>query len=457
MHPLLLLTLAASVQETPSPDVNAEVAAPVADEQWGQWRGPRMTGWSPSATPPLEWSEGHNVRWRSPVPGLGHSSPVIWGERVYLTSAVPFGDAFEPAPDLSPGAHDNAPITHAYRFVALAFDRASGELLWERSLRTEIPHERYHSSASLASASPVTDGEHVYAFFGSRGLYALDPAGELIWSRDLGTMQVKHGHGEGASPALHGDTLVVNWDHEGASRLLALDKRSGETRWEVAREEVTSWSSPIVVETSDGPQVVVNGTTRVRGHALEDGELLWECGGLSHNVVASPVSLGGMLFAGSSYEKQAMLALRLEGARGALEDTPHVAWFKRRRAPYVPSLLLTEVGLYYLQHYQGILSSVEPLTGSEASRPLRLPGIGDVYASPVAAAGRLYISDLSGSTLVLSDELPPRALALNRLPERFHASAALAGAELFLRGEHSLYCIAEDGLEPATSTPTSGG
>ena len=236
---------------------------------------PANDGLGPQRKPTTGVERGAQRALAQPRSGSGHSSPVVWGERVYLTSAVPFGEAFEPAPDLSPGAHDNAPITHAYRFVALAFDRASGELLWERSLRTEIPHERYHNSASLASASPVTDGEHVYAFFGSRGLYALDPAGELIWSRDLGTMQIKHGHGEGASPALHGDTLVVNWDHEGASRLLALDKRSGETRWQVARDEVTSWSSPIVVETGDGPQVVVNGTNRVRGYALEDGELLW--------------------------------------------------------------------------------------------------------------------------------------------------------------------------------------
>lgn len=441
---LLLAALAlCAPQDSPAPPPAPVELALDRDAQWGQWRGPRMTGWSPTAEPPLAWSAESNLRWTAPVPGLGHGSPVVWGDRVYVLSAVPTGEAFAPAPDLSPGAHDNAPITHAHRFVALAYDRASGALVWERTLRTELPHERYHISASLASASPITDGERVFAFFGSRGLYALDREGELLWERDLGTMQIKHGHGEGASPVLHEDTLVVVWDHEGQSRLLAIDATSGETRWEVEREEVTSWSSPIVVETSEGAQVVVNGTTRVRGYDLESGAVIWDCPGLSHNVVASPVYADGLLFAGSSYEKQALLALRLEGARGALEQSEHLAWFKRRRTPYVPSLLLTPTALYYLQHYQGILSSVEPSTGAEPTHPMRLPGIGDVYASPVAADGRVYISDLSGRTLVLSDELPPRYLGLNQLPDRFHASAALVDGEIFLRGEHALYCIAE--------------
>lgn len=419
-----------------------------AARQWGQWRGPLATGEAPHADPPIEWGETRNVRWKLPLPGLGHGSPVVWGERIFLTTAIPFGDALEPLPDLAPGAHDNLPVTHPHRFEVLAVDRREGRVLWQRRVREELPHEGGHVSGSLASASPVTDGELVFAFFGSRGLYALTVDGQPVWSRDLGVIQTKHGHGEGSSPALHGDSLVVNCDHEGQSFVTALDKRTGEERWRVLRDEVTSWATPLMVEHGGRTQVVISGTGRLRGYDLETGEVLWECGGLANNVVASPVAGGGLVFAGSSYEKKAMLAIRLEGAEGDLGETDRVAWLRRRRTPYVPSPLLYGDALYFLNHYQSVLCRVEAQTGTEPTGPFRLPGIENVYASPVGAAGRLYVTDLSGATLVLSAGEEPQALALNQLNDRFSASAALAGRELFLRGERYLYCIAEeeDGL-----------
>jgi len=436
---ILALSLTAPLQEA---GAGQEAPALLADHQWASWRGPLSTGFAPHADPPTVWSEEQGVRWKLPLPGLGHSSPVVWGTKIFLTSAVPFGDALEPIPELAPGAHDNAQVTHAQRYVALAVDRVSGALLWTRKLREELPHEGYHISGSLASASPVTDGERVFVSFGSRGVYALDMQGELAWSRDLGVMSVKHAHGEGSSPALHDQTLVVNWDHEGASRLLALDAGTGETRWEVERDEPTSWATPIVVEHDGTAQLIVSGTNRLRAYDLEGGGLLWECGGLSHNVVASPVSAQGMVFAGSSYEKQALLAIRLEGAAGDLTTSEELLWMRRRRTPYVPSPLLYGDALYFLLHYQGVLSRVSTTTGAEPKGPFRLRGIGDVYASPVGAAGRLYVTDRSGTTTVLSHEASPRLLALNMLDDSFSASAALVDQELFLRGERHLYCIA---------------
>jgi outer membrane protein assembly factor BamB len=256
-------------------------------------------------------------------------------------------------------------------------------------------------------------------------------------------MRTKHGHGEGASPALHGDTLIVNWDHEGPSFLVAFDKRTGRERWRVARDEVSSWATPIVVEHGGRPQVVVSGTRRLRGYDLATGKVIWECGGLSHNIVASPVAADGMVFAGSSYEKQALLAVRLDGAKGDLTGTDRVAWVRSRGTPYVPSPLLYDGALYFLRHYQGILTRVEAKTGRDRPGAFRLPGIGNVYASPVAAAGRVYVTDRDGTTLVLSAGDRPEVLALNRLDDRFSASAAVADRELYLRGDRSLYCLAE--------------
>jgi outer membrane protein assembly factor BamB len=411
--------------------------------QWPQWRGPLRSGVAPEADPPLEWGEGKNVRWKQALPGRGHSSPIVWGDRVFLTTAVPAGDPLEePIESRAPGAHDNVAVTHHHEFVALALRRRDGKILWQRSLRQALPHEGGHHTASLASNSPVTDGERVFAFFGSYGLYALDFAGEVLWEADFGLMDALHGHGEGSSPALHGETLVVNWDHEGQSFLIALDSRSGRERWKAPRQEVTSWATPLIVEHGGRVQVIVSGTARVRGYDLESGETIWECGGLSANIVASPVAGGGMVFAGSSYDKRALLAIRLDGARGDITGTGQVAWERFRGTPYVPSPLLYGEALYFLTHYQGILSRVEARTGKDRPGAIRLDGIRNVYASPVAAAGRVYVTDLEGLTVVLDAGDDPKVLARNRLADGFSASAALAGRELFLRGEKSIYCLA---------------
>ncbi len=402
------------------------------------------TGAATHADPPVEWSETQNIRWKISLPGNGHSTPIIWGDRIFLTAAVPHGDPLEPRHDNAPGVHDGVPVTRRHRFVALAVRRGDGKIVWQRTLTTAIPHEGGHRTGSLASNSPVTDGEKIFAFFGSRGLYALDLDGKLGWKADLGKMQTKHAHGEGSSPTLYRDTLIVNWDHQGESSVMAFDKHSGERRWAVARDEVTSWATPIVVEHEGRPQLIINGTRRVRGYDIANGKVIWECGGLSANIVASPVAGDGMVYAGSSYDTRALLAIRLDGARGDISATDQVVWSRTRGTPYVPSPLLYGDSLYFLAHYQGILSRVHAKTGRDQPGAFRLPGIGNVYASPVGASHRVYITDLAGTTLVISDESKPRVLARNRLDDSFSASAALVGRELFLRGRKSLYCIAEE-------------
>ncbi len=408
---------------------------------WPQWRGPLATGEAPHASPPLDWNETKNVRWKIPLPYQGHSSPVIWGNRIFLTGTIAGGDPL-PVPEQPPGAHNNIDPEQALRFTVACINLKDGSLVWEKTVRNAQPHQSTHESSNWATASPVTDGERVFAFFGSNGLYALDLNGTVLWEKDFGDMQVKHGHGEGASPALFGNILVVNWDHEGDSFVAALDKGTGSERWRKTRDEPTSWASPVIAQIDGKPQVIVSGTTAVRGYDLETGEVIWHCGGLSDNVVASPLVAHEILYAGSSYNIQSMMALNLKGAKGNLRKSPHELWTRRHRTPYVPSPLFYKGHLFFLRHYQAILTRVVGITGEEPNGPIRLPGILNLYASPVAADGRIYFTDQRGVTLVISWNKTPEILSLNRLDDSFNASAALVGDSIILRGKKSLYRLA---------------
>ena len=421
-----------------------EVGGAEAEHYWSQWRGPLGTGVAPFASPPIEWGEKKKICWKIALPGKGHSTPIIWDDRVFITTAMPFGEVLTPTYSDHPGAHDEDPITHRHKFVVMGINRPDGKILWEQTVREELPHAGGHTTASLASHSLVTDGERLFASFGSYGVYCLSLDGELLWERDLGRMHTLHGHGEGSSPALYRDLLIVNWDHEGRSFLVAFNKRTGKERWKVERDGITSWPTPIVVEHESGPQVIISGSDKMRAYDLENGEAIWECGGLSaENVVASPVAGDGMVYAGSSYDKQAVMAIRLDGARGDITGTANVVWSRTKGAPYVPSPLLYGDSLYFIRHFQGVLTRVNARTGEDRPGPLRLTGIRYVFASPVGAADRVYITDRDGTTIVISHDDNPEILALNRLDDSFSASAAVADRELFLRGEKFLYCIAE--------------
>jgi outer membrane protein assembly factor BamB len=225
---------------------------------------------------------------------------------------------------------------------------------------------------------------------------------------------------------------------------VALDKRTGTQRWRVARAEDTSWATPIVVEHAGKAQVIVSGTNRLRGYDLANGAVIWECGGLSSNIVASPVASDAVVYAGSSYDTRNLLAIRLDGAKGDITGTKQVVWSRQRGTPYIPSPLLYGDSLYTLQHYQGIISRLDDKTGDNQGGPFRLNAISEVYASPVGAAGRIYVTSRDGVTQVMSHgEQMPKMLAINRLDDTISASAAIADGELFLRGERFLYCIAE--------------
>lgn len=411
------------------------------EQNWPRWRGPAATGYAADARPPTNWSASENVRWKTALPGRGHSAPIVWGQHVFLTTAIPIGEKLPPRPSGRPGEHDNLPVDSKYQFVVISLARDSGRVLWQQVVREAVPVEGGHASASLASASIVTDGEMLFAFFGSQGLYGLDFEGKVIWSRDFGQMHSKHGHGEGASPTLYGDTLIVNWDHEEQSFLTALDKRTGETLWHQDRDEVTSWSTPVIVESDGDTQVVVAGTARVRSYDLTTGRILWECGGMSANIVATPVFAEGVLIVGSSYEKRIMMAIDVKNARGDITESDHILWTRSRGTPYVPSMLLVDDGVYFLAHYQNILTRVDLMTGKESPGAMRLGDLTSIYASPVAAGEHIYVTDLVGTTMVITKGSEPSLVAVNRLNEDVNASLAIADEEIFIRGLKHLYCI----------------
>jgi len=424
-----------------------------SESNWPSWRGTSGNGTAPdNSSPPIEWSEEKNISWKIQLPGLGHSTPIVWGEHIFLTTAIPFGERTSPpVADNAPGSHDNRPVAQKHRFVAMCIQRTSGKVLWETTCLEAFPHEGGHVSGSLASASPVTDGKHLIAYFGSYGIYCIDTiSGKVLWRKLLGKMSTKHAHGEGASPALSGNTIVVNWDHEGKSALFAFDKSTGREKWKVDRQEVTSWSTPLIVNTGTTTQVIVSASSRVRGYNLDTGAVIWECGGMSHNVVASPVSAKGIVYLGCSYDKRAMIAIRLEGASGDITDTGNVLWTTNKRTPYVPSPLLYDDTLYYLSHYQGILSVMHAKSGKIKAGPFRIDALRNIYASPVGAGDHVYITSREGLTIVISHAKNPEPVAVNKLDDTFSASIAVAGNQLFLRGEKNLYCITEKQAPPLT-------
>lgn len=427
--------------------VHAHAEAPAAERDglryWPQWRGPLGNGVAPHADPPVQWGDGKNIRWKVELPGKGHSTPIVWGDRLFMTAAVPFGPELPARYADVPGAHDNGAVTHQHEFIVMAVNRNDGAIVWRTTVAKDLPHEAGHLTGTLANHSPVTDGRYVYSFFGSRGLYAVDINGRIVWKVDFGRMDTYHAHGEGASPALHGDTLIVNWDHQGQSFIAAIDTQTGKERWRTARDEPTSWSTPLVVEHGGRMQVVVPGTKRMRGYDLADGRVIWECGGLSTNIVASPVAYDGLVIAGFSYEKRGIIAVRLDGANGDITDGDQVAWFRNRGAPYVPSPLLYDDVLYVHQHYQGVVTRIDARTGEDRPGAFRLAGIRDVYASPVGAAGRIYVADLDGTVVVFAHGDDPKVLAVNQLDDVFAATPVLVGRDLFLRGERHLYRITE--------------
>jgi outer membrane protein assembly factor BamB len=420
------------------------------DHQWPQWRGPRADGVALHGSPPVKWSEEGNIRWKVAIPGRGLSTPIIWGDRIFLITALRTEESVDPEAVRKAEADlpewrqkEGVKPTHVVEFIALALDRATGKTVWRRTLRETAPYEGTHLDGSWASASPVTDGEMLIVQFGSYGTYGLDLDGKVLWETDLGDMRTRRGFGEGSSPVIDGDWIFINWDHEGPSFLTALDRRTGKTIWKVDRDEVTSWSTPLMVEHDGKHQLIVSATGKTRGYDPVDGSVIWEAGGMTVNTVPSPVSARGRVFVMSGFRGNMLQAIDLAAAKGEISESQAIAWRYDRDTPYVPSPLLYGERLYFLKKNNGILSAFDANSGKAHYGPVRLDGIEGIYASPVGAAGRVYIAGRNGTTLVIEDGSEFKVLATNALDDSFSASPAVVGDAIFLRGLDNLYCIAE--------------
>jgi outer membrane protein assembly factor BamB len=427
-------------------------AAPAdAEKFWPQWRGPQMSGAAPLADPPVEWSETKNVKWKAEIPGKGSATPIIWDDRIFVLTAVPTGKSdatAEPAAAEQPGKRGGPrgiTPTEVLKFTVLCLSRSSGKVLWEKVVREEKPHEGTHPTGTWASGSAVTDGKNVYAYFGSRGLYALDFNGKVLWEKDFGDMTIKLGFGEGSSPALYADRIIVNWDHEGESFIVALDKSSGKELWRTGRDETTSWTTPLVVEFNGSAQVVTSASGKIRSYDLADGKLLWESTGMTANAIPSPVQADGVVYLTSGFRGNALLAVQLAAAKGDLSgNTEAVLWKYDRDTPYVPSPLLYGNQLYILKSNNGILTAFRAKSGEKLYGPERLEAVPNVYASPLGAGGRIYIAGREGGTAVLAAGPEFKVLASNQLDDGFDASPVAVDKELYLRGRKFLYRISKD-------------
>lgn len=418
------------------------------EKYWHQWRGPFMTGESPGGNPPLEWSETKNIKWKIAIPGKGHASPVIWGDQIFILTAVETDKDSNPAEESEPApqAHRGMPVnrtTKVHKFVIMAINRHDGKILWERTVKEETPQEGIHDMGSWASHSPVTDGEHVYAYFGSRGLFCFDMLGNLKWDRDFGQLNKRMNFGEGSSPALYGDRIIVNWDHEGQSFIIALDKKTGKDIWKVDRDERTSWATPLVVENKGKLQVVTSASKLVRSYDFTTGELIWECSGMTLNAIPSPMEADGILYVMSGFRGNALLAIDLSKAKGNIVDSEAIVWKHDKDTPYAPSGLLFDNKLYFLRSNNGILSCFEAKSGKEYYSRQRLEGMGNVFASPVGVKDRVYVVGQKGTMYVIKHGPVFEVLAKNKLDDNFSASPAIVGSMLYLRGYKNLYCIEE--------------
>ncbi len=421
------------------------------EDNWHQWRGPTATGVAVRGNPPVRWSEAENVAWKTELPGRGVASPIVWGDQVFILTAVKTDRESDvepvPRPIEQPDKVAGRPVTlpsdptHYYRFLVISVDKHSGEILWQSTATERVPHRGHHPHSSFACGSPITDGRLLFASFGSHGTYCLDLEGNLRWGRDLGLMEIFIDFGEAVTPALHDGTLIVVHDHMNKSFIEALDAETGKTKWRADRDEMAGWSTPLIVQRNGVAQVIVNGGRRVRSYDLETGEIIWQCGGLSSTILPCPVADDEFVYCMSGYGEQKLMAISLDSS-GDVTDTDRVAWRFDRDTPYVPSPLLQEGTLYFLKLYNAILTAVDAKTGQPVIKTQRLSDLpGMIYASPVAAAGHIYITARNGTTLVIKQGADPETVSVNKLDDPIDASAAIVGDSLFLRGEKYLYCI----------------
>lgn len=421
----------------------------VAASDWPAWRGPAGTGSTTETKLPERWSATENVAWKAPLGGLGVSSPIVSGNVIVVTSQLGSGvRAPGNHPRLVQGGNADAAGERALQaaaaagertfFLVEAFNRADGKRLWEYRVEAAGNLPGVHDKHNLASPSPVTDGQMVYAWFGTGQIVALDMTGKLVWQRHLGAeispFDVIWGHS--SSPMLFEDTLILLCDHAPASYLLAVDKRTGRERWRADRGKgKLSYSTPLVVDTPAGPELIVNSSERVDAYNPRTGALLWYTGSTNRFPIPMPVFSDGMIYMSRGYRSGPYMAIR-PGGRGDVTGT-HIVWEAQTGAPYISSLV-HDAGLLYMATDVGGVTVVDAKTGERVWQQ-RIEGI--FSASPVAGDGKIYFASETGETIVMKSGRTPEVIARNDIGERLMASPAISNGQIFLRTDNQLFAI----------------
>ncbi len=420
---------------------------------WAHWRGPYMNGSNPEAAPPINWDENTNILWKTDIPGKGSSTPIVWENKIFVTTAVKTekvkeGVEAQPEEPQEEGRRGRrrfgggSPPTNYYEFKVVCLVLNSGKEIWSKTVNETVPHAGHHSTNTYASGSPVTDGEHLYVTFGSYGIYCMDLDGNIKWDKDFGDMNTRAGFGEGTSLTVHDNSLIVNWDHEDQSFVAVLNKNNGDVIWQKNRDERTTWATPVVFEYDGKKQLIQNGTTRVRSYNLENGDLIWECGGQTANPIPTPIRYQDNVLCTSGFRGEALYSIPLS-AEGDITGTDHVSWSYNNDTPYVPSPVLYDDHLYFLKSRDAILTCVNVKDGSVVFGPERLNVRGDVYSSLGAANGYIFVTTREGETAVIKHGDSLEIIETNDLGQTIDASPVFIGEKLLLRGENTLFCIAE--------------
>ncbi len=447
------IKVARSIVRTAGARAPARPRPNTQDGSWPSFRGPQASGVAERQNLPDEWNTktGKNILWRTPIPGLAHSSPIVWGNRIFVTSA----SSTDPNATFRPGLYgdgDASKDRSRHRWIIYALDKRTGKILWERIAHEGIPADKRHIKATYANSTPATDGRIVVAWFGSQGIHAYDVNGRFLWKVDLGRLDFgaydipTYEWGSASSPVIWNGLVIIQCDTQDDSFILALDADTGKTVWKTEREEIPSWGTPTVAATSAGPVLVANASNYIRGYDPRTGKELWRLGRSSKITAPTPVFADDMFVVVSGRPPERPIYVVRANARGDLTlpegqaKSEAIAWSRTGRGPYMPTPLVYQ-GILYVLANNGLLDAYNLRTGEELYRQ-RLPLTGSGFsASPVAADGKLYLSNEDGEMLVIAAGQNFKHIATNSMGELLMATPALSNGVMYVRSSKSLFAI----------------
>jgi outer membrane protein assembly factor BamB len=425
--------------------------APNGNDRWPQFRGPDSSGVAEDPRLPDTWSATENVAWKAEIPGVGWSSPVVWGDRIFVTSVVSANESEKPRKGLYFGGERKAP-TDEHRWMVYAVDFKTGKIVWEREAHRGVPTASRHLKNSYASETPVTDGERVYAYFGNLGVFCYDVKGKPLWQQKWEPRKTRFGWGTAASPVLHKDRLYIVNDNDEQSFLVALDRKTGREVWRAEREQGTNWATPFVWESGQRTELIVPATKAVRAYDLS-GKELWQLSGMSSIVIPTPFSRFGLLYIASGYvgdQHRPVYAIR-PGASGNIslksgeQSNQFIAWYQPQAAPYNPSPIVYG-DLYYTLYDRGFFTAHDARTGEEVYGKQRISDAATAFtASPWAYNGKVFCLSEDGDTFVIQAGAEYKLLGKNSLDEMCMATPAMARGSLIIRTASKLYRISKGG------------